>query len=143
MSYIDTTADILNVSDLTDRVDELETERDDYVGTAIDDDSAIETYTDWATDNPDDAEELAELLALLDDLCGNGGDRQWRGDWYPGYLIRDSYTEDYARQTAEDCGLIADDAQWPTYCIDWEQATRDFLMDYSAIDIDGVTYWYR
>jgi len=140
MTYIDTAADIINVSDLTDRVEELETMADDYTNDSVDN---PEVTAGWAEAFPDESDELAELLALLDDLRGNGGDHQWRGDWYPGYLIRDSYTEDYARQTAEDCGLIAEDAQWPAYCIDWEQATRDFLMDYSTIEIEDVTYWYR
>lgn len=90
----------------------------------------------------DEKTEYAALTALLEELRGNGGDEQWRGDWYPITLIRDTYMQDYAQETAEDCGLI-DKAAWPARCIDWEQATDEFKQDYTTTEIDGVTYWYR
>lgn len=86
-----------------------------------------------------DDDYMAELIALLtlQDECG-------ASDWqYGEALIRDSYFETYARDLADDLGLIKDDAQWPATCIDWEKAAEELQMDYSSCEFDGVTYWYR
>lgn len=88
-------------------------------------------------------EELATLRKLIDETRGYGGDHQFEGDWYPGSLIRDSYFETYAEELAEDVGAISRDAQWPLGCIDWEKAARELQVDYSTVEYDGVTYWYR
>ena len=87
--------------------------------------------------------ELATLEALLEEIKGYGGDHQWRGDWYPGSMIRDSNFEDYAQELADDIGAIDRNASWPCNCIDWERAARELQMDYTSVDYDGVTYWYR
>lgn len=103
----------------------------------------------WVTEdgviglNDEETKELETLEALLQELSGNGGDEQWQGDWYPIVLIRDSYFEDYARELAEDCGMVNDNASWPNNCIDWEKAARELQWDYSTVEFEGVTYWYR
>jgi hypothetical protein len=94
-------------------------------------------------DEQDGDAEILQLQTLLDDLKGNGGDEQWKGEWYPVGLIRDSYFEDHARELAEDCGMIQDDAKWPCNCIDWEEAARQLKQDYSSVDFAGTEYWYR
>ena len=90
-----------------------------------------------------ESEELETLTCLLDDLKGYGGDEQWRGDWYPLTLIRDSYFKDYTQELAEEIDAIPNNAQWPCTCIDWEQAAQELRMDYSSTEYDGVTYWYQ
>lgn len=121
--------DVIDVRDVIARVEELEA--DVLVDTAGDND---------ADDNRDD---LAALTSLMEELQGNGGDEKWRGAWYPVTLIRDSYTKDYAQEFAEDIGAVNSDMAWPGNCIDWEQATYEFLMDYASVEFGGVTYWYR
>lgn len=126
---ISNTDDVIDVRSIIERVEELEAElspSDESDG----------------TDN-EEREELATLTALLDELKGNGGDHEWKGDWYPVTLIRDSYFEDFAQQEAEDLDLIKRDAHWPNNCIDWAQAASELQMDYSTAKFDGVTYWYR
>lgn len=115
---ISNTDDIIDVRDIIERVEALE------------DDIAVD-------------EELATLVALLDDLKGCGGDHQWRGDWYPINLVRDTYFTTYAQELAEDIGAVNPEASWPHTCIDWDKAARDLLVDYAAVEFDGVTYWYR
>lgn len=88
-------------------------------------------------------EGLVELSDLLAELAGNGGDHQWQGVRYPVTLILDSYFENYAQQLAEDIGAIPDDAQWPANCIDWERAARELQVDYTSVEYDGITFWYR
>lgn len=98
----------------------------------------------------DDAAELATLEELLSDLEGNGGDEQWNGSWYPITLIRDDHFESYAEELADDCCPYPSNSaegkalqQWPYRCIDWKQAARELQQDYSSVEFDGVTYWYR
>jgi hypothetical protein len=118
--------DIIDLRDVTERLEEIE----DIV----------------ANEEPlddDDAAELAALTALLDELKGYGGDHQWRGDWYPGSMIRDSYFEDYAQDLAKDIGAIPTDNKWPCTCIDWEQAAGELKSDYGSVEFGDDTYWYR
>lgn len=51
--------------------------------------------------------------------------------------------EDYAREFAEGIGAVGDDNQWPVYCIDWERAARELATDYSSVEFEGHTYYYR
>lgn len=91
-------------------------------------------------------EELAELktlASLLDNLRGNGGDEQWRGDWYPITMISDSYFVQYAQELAEDIGAVKSDLGWPYGSIDWDKAAEELQMDYATVEFDDVTYWYR
>ena len=120
--------DLIDVRDIIARVEELES--------TVDED-------DQDTYDVDDAAEYAVLTSLLSDLCGNGGDEQWKGDWYPISLIRDSYFEDYAQELADDIGAINSDATWPNNCIDWERAARELQVDYTTVEFEGATYWYR
>ena len=90
-----------------------------------------------------ESEELQTLENLLKELKGYGGDEQWGGDWYPATLIRYSHFEDYAQELAEECGLVDVDAKWPNNCIDWGKAACELQGDYSSVDYDGVTYWFR
>lgn len=101
------------------------------------------SYEGLAGLDDDEKEELETLEGLLSDLKGYGGDEQWDGSWYPVTLIRDSYFRDYAQELAEDCGFIPEGSRWPCTCIDWEQAAHELRMDYSSVEYDGVTYWYR
>lgn len=123
---LDLTADIIDVRDIIERIEELEDEFGQFT---------IE-----------ERDELETLRAIMEDLKGNGGDEQWRGDWYPLTLVRDSYFVDYAQELAEDCGYASgpDGYSNPLFSyIDWEAWARDVRMDYTSTEIDGVTYWYR
>lgn len=117
---IDLEADIIDVRDIIARYEELESE----------------------SDGLPNAEERYQLTLILADLKGNGGDEQWRGDWYPVTLIRDSYFAEYARELLEDCGDVP--RNMPSYLvIDWEATADNIKTDYTCTDIAGVTYWYR
>jgi hypothetical protein len=124
---LDLAADIIDVRDIIARYEELE----------------VESHT-WCDDG-DDADAWAELNALqaiLANLVGYGGDEQWRGDRYPTTLVRDSYFTYYAREMLEDCGTIPRDL--PSWVeIDWDATARNVRDDYTPVEIDGATYWYR
>ena len=46
---------------------------------------------------------------------------------------------EFAQEMAEELGEIPKDNRWPHYCIDWEWAGRELMMDYS--EQDG--YYFR
>ncbi len=88
----------------------------------------------------DETKELETLETLLDELEGCGGDEQWEGNWYPVTLIRDSYFEEYMDELLEDIGDIPKDLpSYLTISVDY----RALQMDYSSVEFDGETYWYR
>lgn len=47
--------------------------------------------------------------------------------------------EAFAQNVAEEIGAVENNGQWPNYCIDWEYASRELMMDYS--EADG--YYFR
>lgn len=119
---ISNSADLVDVRDIIARFEELD----------ADDERDL-----------DDDQEHVELGSLLEELSGNGGDEQWRGDWYPVTLIRETYFTEYAQDLAEDCFEYTNDNSWPYSHIDWEAAAADLQQDYTSIEYAGVTYWYR
>lgn len=89
-----------------------------------------------------DLEEFEQLTNILEELKGQGGDEQWQGDWYPVTLISEVYFVEYAQELCQDIGAIPDD--FPSYIeIDWEVTARNIQMDYSEVEIDGMTYYFR
>ena len=95
---------------------------------------------DEEAQDEEDRQELKTLCALVEEMEGYaGGDKAEDGIG----LIRDSYFQDYAEQLAEDIGAIDSNTTWPLYHIDWEAAADSLKMDYSSLEFDGITYWYR
>lgn len=132
---LDLSADIIDVRDIIARVEELESDVEAMQETE---------HTGHQPTADACAEEMQALRAILSDLEGMGDDEQWRGDWYPVTLIRDSYFRDYARKLLEDCGNIPKNL--PHYIeIDWEATARNIRLctDYTCVYIEGVTYWTR
>lgn len=90
----------------------------------------------------EEKQELASLVSFIGECKGNGGDEQWRGDWYPITAVRDSYFVEYTKELLEDCGDLPKDL--PHYIeIDWHATARNIRTDYTAVEFDGVTYWVR
>ena len=143
---IDNTQDIIDIRDIIARIEELE----EFLEQTHADQGGEAEFSDWIEADWSEAdfayEEVIEyqaLTAIMDDLKGNGGDEQWRGEWYPITLIRESYFKDFAQELAEDIGAVDSNASWPNNCIDWDYAARELKHDYTSTEIDGVTYLYR
>ena len=129
--------DVIDVRDVIERYEELESEHDDLVADRENPDNTGDELNDWKEENE---AEFTALKNLLEELAGNGGDEQWRGDWYPVTLIRYSYFESYMDEMLEDCGELPKDL--PSYL----SITVDYdalKMDYSTVEIDGIEYYYR
>jgi antirestriction protein len=119
--------DVIDVRDIIQRIEELEE--------LIEGEGCEEACNEYR-------EELTLLSNIMEEMKGYGGDEQWRGDWYPLTLIRESHFTDYVQEMLEDCGEIPKDL--PHYIhIDWQATARDVQVDYTPIDVDGATYFYR
>lgn len=108
----------------------------DRIYTAMDNVREHNKKKKWDDDGRLD--KIKELQELIDENSGYG-------DWDHGTtLIKDDYFPEYAKQFAEDIGVINSDSdRWPNTCIDWEQAADELRQDYTACEIDGTTYYYR
>jgi hypothetical protein len=139
--------DLIYLRDVIARFEELDTKRKylidalDKAQGVVDIATARSEFGMWI--NGDEGQEFNALRQLLVDCEGNGGDEQWRGDWYPIELIRCTYFKEYAQELAEECGMIQRDLKWPYTCIDWDSAARELLMDYTTISFNGVNYHCR
>lgn len=129
---LDLSDDIINTCDLIERFEELE----DQLFNGMDSVQLVEG-------TPECNEALAEfkvLQSILEDMCDYGGDEKWRGDWYPSTLIRESHFEEYMDQLVYDCYEVPKDLpSFMTIVLDYVALKQD----YTTVEIDGVTYFYR
>ena len=139
---ISNSEDCLDVCNIIERFEELESSHDDFKDNFDLKDYQGEENSEKKWEDWEDSEEFSLLKELLEDLCGNGGDHQWRGDWYPVTLIRDTYFVDYCEEFVKDIGDMPQET--PSYIeIDWEKTADNLRVDYNSVDFDGVEYWYR
>jgi antirestriction protein len=124
--------DVIDVRDIIERLEELESDIDFQCTASV---YGLGKEAELKA-------ELKTLVSIMDEMQGYGGDEQWRGDWYPLTLIRESHFTDYVQEMLEDCGEIPKDL--PHYIhIDWQATARDVQVDYTPIEVDGATYFYR
>lgn len=139
----DNTDDVIDSRDIIARIEELEGERDGY---EIPED-ARESDTDesrelWAEANPQDAEELASLLALQSEA-------ECSPDWVHGEtLISEGYFTKYIEELIDDCyempkALNSGEWPWRHVAVDYEAAAEEAKVDYMEVDFDGTTYLIR
>jgi len=128
MDIIDSRGVIARISYLEDEVESL------YESAKADD---TELTRESFLDDCEEFKELDSLRALAKEASGSP-------DWtYGETLIRDSYFENYARELAEDIGVMKADASWPNNFIDWEAAADALKEDYRMVDFGGEEYWIR
>jgi hypothetical protein len=134
MADISNMEDYLDVRDIIERYEELE------AGIEEDDSRDESEESDAPVYGEDERAEFKLLGDLLAELKGNGGDHQWNGDWYPVSLIRDSYFNQAMDELLEDIGDLPKDI--PAYLkieVDYDA----LQMDYTSVEYEGITYWYR
>lgn len=123
--------DTFDIRDVIERFEELESIQSGY-----DDPASFEA------NEPDAAADYVAIESFLSAVKGEGGDEQFRGDWYPVGFISDSYFETAMDEMLEDCGDMQTYDKIPAYLT----ITVDYRMlqqDYSSVEINGTTFWYR
>lgn len=98
--------------------DDLELEKSDLPEWLQDEDTLNELLENWEDYDLDIYEAAndggVDLNRVRDSYCGRFDD-----------------DEDFAREQAESCGSIDRKAIWPQTCIDWEQAAKELMYDYT------------
>jgi hypothetical protein len=123
---------VIDSRDLVARLDELIDELDDLT-------EEMEASADGAAEAAEWREERDAIEQIVETIDGYSGDDAKNGV----SLIRDDYFESYARELAEEIGRIDQNVEWPYTHIDWAGAANDLQTDYTAVDINGVDYWFR
>ena len=93
----------------------------------------------------DEIEKGKESLQDLRDELQPLLDLKYEGipDWdYGATLIPESDWEEYVEDLLKDCGYISNDVPW-WIVIDWAATADNVAADYSTVDYDGDTYYYR
>lgn len=89
-----------------------------------------------------DEEVTAELRGIVDGV--QGVEDATNDEFRHGIsFIAEDYFEDYARELAREIGAVNEDATWPNNCIDWPHVANELQTDYTAIEINDETYYYR
>ena len=145
MRDLDLTASVIDIRDVIERYETLETDLEGLTGKDAGDFAGHEGWIQYAESqdiDPDLIEEFKTLHSLLDELAGCGGDEEWRGDWYPITLINEDYFVEYAEELVKDCGYIPHNLpHW--IAIDWEKTADAVKEDYSWVNVGAEQYWYR
>ncbi len=97
-----------------------------------------ELANEGATGNAliEEEQELRILCTFKNDVDSE----EWE---YGMQFISDSYFPAFTRELAEEIGAISRNPTWPNTCIDWEQAARELQYDYSSVELEDETFWYR
>lgn len=120
---ISNSEEIIDSRDVIARIEELESELEDFEG------------------DEDDKEDMTDELKVLKALEEAAS---CSPDWpYGEILINDGYFEEWAEDFARDIGAISFDVQWPLTYIDWDAAAHALRQDYIEVDFDGVVYQIR
>ena len=94
-----------------------------------------EEIQDWKDEWLDEIAEIGEIDVLEDEISSREFD-------YGLYLIEDNDWEDYVQELLEDCGYIPRD--FPSWIeIDWNATAKNVKEDYSEVEFQGKTYFYR
>jgi hypothetical protein len=120
--------DIIDTRDVISRLAELE--------------SDLEIFMDEGEDEnieEKDFEEIYELEVLRELESDLVSESEYK---YGMTLIAEDHFEDYCRELVEEIGDLPKD--FPSYIeIDWHQTSENLRVDYSEVQINGNTYYYR
>ena len=117
---------------LCDNIEEEEKQREAKAEKKTGDDAILEKMSEEGIDESQlEAVKAYISLGIESDDGFENFEEAYSGEF--------SSDQEFAQQQAEDLGLINEAATWPNNCIDWEQAARELMYDYS--EADG--YYFR
>ncbi|QYW02008.1 ArdA-like antrestriction protein [Stenotrophomonas phage Siara] len=133
----------INMEEITERIDELLAELEahhDEQETTLSFEFALQDVHNFYG-LVEEWDELKALQEIADDLKGEGGDHEWKGDWYPGYLIHEDDFKSNMDEMIDDCypQLSKNLPSWVSLNIDYDALRQD----YTEHEIDGNTFLAR
>lgn len=127
---IDTRDIVELITEVEDKIAELESDIESIGGDE-------ETKLEHLESELESYQSDLEILENIKDEVGSEFE-------YGETLIRDNYFTYYQKEMLIDCGMLPKDL--PSFIennIDWDAVADDLKVDYSEIDIEGETYWFR
>jgi hypothetical protein len=125
MKTLNLNDDVIDSRDIVERITELESNIDDATG-----------YPESGETLESMNAELVTLKAIIDEINDYAGD-----DCSDGVtLVNEAYFEEYMDDMIEDCYTLPKDLP------SWMKVTYDYealKQDYTTVEIDGTTYYYR
>lgn len=124
-NYFDGSDQYLDPRDVEEQIEEL--------AAGIEEFNDQDDVTDEDRDARDEAQELLDALIELRDDAAYAFSNQET-------LIHEDYFTDAMRELVEDCYSITA----PDFLvIDWEATADNLRVDYSEVEFQGTTYYYR
>jgi DNA repair exonuclease SbcCD ATPase subunit len=141
----------LDIDELNDRLSELEdlesnlqSAQDEYDECGSGDSEELDELRDKLdTAQFNFSEQERDELKKLSDLKDEIGESRGKISEENGPFIHEDDFREYAEALAEDIGAITGKEGWPLTCIDWDHAANELKHDYTSVDWEGVTYYYR
>lgn len=144
--------DIVDTRDIQERIDEIE----DDIDTLENEMSDLEEEIDELIDSEEDGnqniidlklDEIEEKVGVIKDLKEELDNLLNIKSEVPEFeegntLIHENYWVEYVQDLVTDCGYISSDLPWWIE-IDWDRTADNVAQDYSTIEIEGNTYYYR
>lgn len=123
----------LEIAELNEDLEDLDKDLT-YCGSDLD----LLTVQDQIATYQEDLQDLRDELQPLLDLKAEG-----IPEWDDGAtLIPADKWEEYVEDLVKDCGYVSNDVSW-WIVIDWSATADNVADDYSTVDYDGDTYYYR
>lgn len=105
----------------------------------------IDYYDDWHGVNVGEWDDFERLCSIAAGIVEHGpAFAAWisagydpDGDFADAYQGEWDNARDFAMHLADELGAIPADYSWPTSCIDWDQAARELMMDYTSMPAPG------
>lgn len=118
------------MSDLTDRIDELRDELEahhDEQDVTLSFEYALQDADNFAPLS-DEYNEWAALNEIAEELRGMGGDHKWNGDWYPHEVIHVSDFEQRMDEMFSDCYSECGKnlPSWASITLDYDALKQDY-----------------
>lgn len=136
MSF-DNSDDVIDSRDIISRIEELESELEDFLAETEEDEDGNDVLVNDDEDDFDDIEELKILREIQEEVSAYS--RDWK---YGVTLIRRSYFVEYVEELTKEIGDMPQEI--PSYIeIDWDATASNVEVDYSTVDYDGVEYLFR
>ena len=136
--YLDTRDLQEQIDNLESEIEELNEDLEDLEKDLVSCGSEIDEIRTKIQEYKEQLQDLRDELQPLLDLKAEG-----IPEWEDGAtLIPESDWEEYVEDLVKDCGYISNDVPW-WIVIDWAATADNVAADYSTVDYDDDTYYYR
>ena len=131
-------SDVIDTRDIQELIEQLQDEIDNLED-EIDNFDESENEAEYA-EMTERLENMESDMAILENIRDEVGSEFEHGE----PLIAENYFTDYQREMLIDCGYLNKELPWFIESnIDWEGVADDMKQDYSTIEIEGNTYYFR